>query len=43
MIKFRNFKITNIKKAKDQLFNYSIYEFILCYFFLNYLNTQSIE
>ena len=25
---FRNFKITNIKIAKDELFNYFIYEFI---------------
>ena len=37
---FRNFKITNIKIAKDQLFDYSIYEFI--FFFFNYLNTQNI-
>ena len=30
---FRNFKITNIKIAKDQLLDYFIYEFIFCYFF----------
>ena len=40
---FRNFKITNIKIAKDELFDYFIYEFIFCIIiFLNYLRTQSI-
>ena len=38
---FRNLKITNIKTAKDELFDYFIYEFIF-YFFFNYLNTKSI-
>ena len=39
---FQNFKITNIKIAKDELFDYFIYEYIFYYFFLNYLNTQNI-
>ena len=34
---FWNFKITNIKIAKDELFNYFIYEFILYYYFLKLL------
>ena len=29
---FRNSKITNIKIAKDELFDYFIYEFIFYYF-----------
>ena len=29
---FRNFKITNIKIEKDELFDYFIYEFIFYYF-----------
>ena len=36
---FRNFKITNIKIAKDELFSYFMYDFFV---FFNYLNTQSI-
>ena len=39
---FRNFKITNIKTAKDDLFDYFILEFIFYYFSFNYLNTSSI-
>ena len=39
---FRNFEITNIKIAKDQLFDHFIYEFIFIIIFLNYLNIQSI-
>ena len=39
---FRNFKITNIKIAKDKLFDYFIYEFIGNSFFLNYLNARNI-
>ena len=39
---FRNLKITNIKIAKDELFDYFIYELIFYYYFLNYLNTQRI-
>ena len=39
---FRNFKITNFKIAKDELFDYFIYEFIFHIVFLNYLNTQKI-
>ena len=31
---FRNFKITIIKIANDQSFDYFMYEFILCNFFL---------
>ena len=31
---FRNFKITKIKIAKDQLFHFFIYEFIFCFFFI---------
>ena len=30
---FRNFKITNITIAKDELFDYFIYEFIFYYYF----------
>ena len=30
---FRNFKITNIKIAIDELFDYFIYEFIFYYYF----------
>ena len=30
---FPNFKITNIKIAKDVLFDYFIYEFIFYYYF----------
>ena len=37
---FRNFKITYIEIAKDELFDCFIYEFR--FFFFNYLNTQSI-
>ena len=37
---FRNFKITDIKIAKDQLSDYFIYEFWVCSFFLNNLNTK---
>ena len=36
---FRNFKITNITIANDDLFDYFIYEFIFYYFSFNYLNT----
>ena len=36
---FRNFKITNIKIAKDEIFDYFIYEFIIIIIILNYLNT----
>ena len=34
---FRNFKITNIKIAKDELFDYFIYEFIFYYDFFKLL------
>ena len=34
---FRNFKITNIEIAKDELFDYFIYEFIFYYHFLKLL------
>ena len=38
---FRNFKITNIKIVKDELFDYFIYEFFFIIIFLRYLNTQN--
>ena len=38
---FPNFKITNIKIAKDVLFDYFIDEFIFYYYFFK-LKTQSI-
>ena len=34
---FPNFKITNIKIAKDVLFDYFIYEFIFYYYFFKLL------
>ena len=34
---FRNFKITNIEIAKDELFDYFIYEFSFYYYFLKLL------
>ena len=34
---FRNFEITNIKIAKDELFDYFIYEFIFYYYFFKLL------
>ena len=39
---FWNFKITNIEIAKDDLFDYFIYELFFIIIFLNYFNTQSI-
>ena len=38
---FRNFKITNIKIAKDELFDYFIYEFIFS-LLINYLHNLII-
>ena len=38
---FRNFKIANIKRTKDELFDYFIFEFNFS-FFKSHLNTQNI-
>ena len=35
---FRNFKITNIRIANDELFDYFIYEFIFYYYFLKLID-----
>ena len=35
---FRNFKITNIKIAKDELLDYFIHEFIFYYYFFKLLH-----
>ena len=40
-LKFRNFKVANIKITKDELFDSFIIEFIFS-FFRYYLNTQNI-
>ena len=40
-LKFRNFKVTNIKITKDELFDSFIIEFVFS-FFRNYLHNQNI-
>ena len=40
-LKFRNFKVANIKITKDELFDGFIIEFFF-HFFRYYLNTQNI-
>ena len=37
---FSNFKITNIKIAKDVLFDYFIYEFVFYYYFFKLLENS---
>ena len=40
---FRNFKISNIKRSKDELFEFSIFELILHFdICLNFSNIQNI-
>ena len=41
-LKFRNFKVANIKITKDELFDSFIIEFIFS-FFRYYSNTQNID